>query len=244
METLDQIARRHGADKSSEQHGFTAVYERLLAPRRDEGLTLLEIGVFEGASMRMWREYLPEARLFGIDFHRPYAEPAPTGTTVLIGNQTDVHFLNRVLEATGPLDIVIDDGGHRPEQQVATLFHLWPHLRPGGVYVIEDVHTSYLGRWSPGYREPGTTIEVLKEIVDDVNWYWHQRGMTLDWVESVQFYPELCLVTKRSSERPRSGNPTHDKELQTPDARYPGRSGAWSGTVELVERISDSTTAE
>ena len=68
LRTLDEIACRHGADKSSEQHGFTAVYERLFEPRRDEALTLLEIGVFEGASLGMWREYFPSARIFAIDF--------------------------------------------------------------------------------------------------------------------------------------------------------------------------------
>ena len=230
MRTLDEIACRHGADKSSEQHGFTAVYERLFEPRRDEDLTLLEIGVFEGASLRMWREYFPAARIFAIDFWDAYLEHAPAGTTVLVGNQTDGELPRPVLEATGPLDVVVDDGGHRPEQQLTTLFHLWPHLRPGGVYAIEDVHTSYLGRWSPGYREPGTTIEVLKEVVDDVNWYWHQRGLTLDEVESVQFYPELCVLTKSSpTRRERKGNPAHNEELQTPDPRYPGSSGAWPG---------------
>ena len=242
VNALDEIARRHGADKSSEKHGFTAVYERLLGSRRDEELSLLEIGVFEGASLGMWREYLPSARIFAIDFRDAYVEHAPAETTVLVGNQTDVEFLDRVLEMTGALDVVIDDGGHRPEQQLTTLFHLWSHLRPGGVYAIEDVHTSYLGRWSPGYRAPGTTIELLKEIVDDVNWYWHQRGKVLDDVESVQFYPELCVLTKSSpAGRRRQGNPAHNEELQAPDPRYPGRSGAWTGEAELVEPMRPST---
>ena len=112
------------------------------------------------------------------------------------------------------------------------------------MYAIEDVHTSYLGRWSPGYREPGTTIEVLKDVVDDVNWYWHQRGEMLDDVESVQFYPELCILTKSASAGTRrKGNPPRNEELQAPDPRYPGRSGAWSGTAELVEPVLP-TTAE
>ena len=129
---------------------------------------------------------------------------------------------------------------HRPEQQLASLFHLWPHLAPGGIYAIEDVHTSYLGRWSPGWRQPGTTIEVLKEIVDDVNWYWHQRDAVLDDVESVHFYSELCVLTKPPpSWRRRRGSPAGNEELQTPDPRYPGRTGAWSGRIERVERATN-----
>jgi Methyltransferase domain len=234
--TLDELAREQGADKSGERHGFAAVYEQLLEPRRDETLTLLEIGVLEGASLRMWRDYFPAARIFGIDFLESAGQAAPPGTTVLIGNATDTPFLDAVLEATGPLDVIIDDGGHRPEQQLTSLFYLWPHLRPRGTYAIEDVHTSYLGRWSPGWRQPGTTIEVLKDIVDDVNWYWHQRDALLDDVESVQFYPELCVLAKSSpTRRRRRGSPVRNEEHQTPDPRYPGRTGAWSGRIERVE---------
>jgi hypothetical protein len=237
---LDELAVANGADKSSELHGFTAVYERLLEPRRDEAVTLLEIGVFEGASLRMWRDYFPIARIFGIDFLESAGQAAPPGTTTLIGNATDTEFLDTLVETTGPLDVIIDDGGHRPEQQLASLFYLWPHLRPGGIYAIEDVHTSYLGRWSPGWRQPGTTVEVLKDVVDDVNWYWHQRDAALDDVESVQFYPELCVLTKYPpARRRRRGSPTDNEELQTPDPRYPGRTGAWSGQIERVELPQD-----
>jgi hypothetical protein len=69
-------------------------------------------------------------------------------------------------------------------------------VNPGGVYVVEDIHTSYLGRWLGGYRKPGTFVEHVKEIVDDANQWWHQQRPTLADLESIQVYPELCVFTK------------------------------------------------
>jgi hypothetical protein len=229
-ETLDELALKHGADKSSEQHGFTAVYERFLEPLRELPITMLEIGVFEGASLRMWRDYFPHARIYAIDFAESARQHSDSRITVFVGNQMDRAFLDTVVAASGPLDFIVDDGGHRPEQQVTSFFHLWEYLKLGAVYAIEDVHTSYLGRWSPGWRQPGTTIEVLKDLVDDVNSYWHQRGARLSDIESVQFYPELCLISKRQSRKAvRKGDPTRNEFLMLPDERYPGSTGAWSG---------------
>lgn len=231
-ETLDELALKHGADKSSEQHGFTAVYEQFLEPFRDHPITMLEIGVFEGASVRMWRDYFPHARIYAIDFDASARRHGDARITVLVGNQMDPEFLDTVVAASGPLDFVVDDGGHRPEQQLTSLFHLWEHLKLGGVYAIEDVHTSYLGRWSPGWRQPGTTIEVLKELVDDVNSYWHRRGARLSDLESVQFYPELCVMSKRPLWKDvRQGDPTQNEFLMLPDERYPDSTGAWSGPL-------------
>jgi len=230
-ETLDEMALKHGADKSSEQHAFTAVYERFLEPLRELPITMLEIGVFEGASVRMWRDYFPHARIYAIDFAASARRHGDSRITVFVGNQMDHGFLDTVVAASGPLDFIVDDGGHRPDQQLTSLFHLWEHLKLGGVYAIEDVHTSYLGRWSPGWRQPGTTIEVLKDLVDDVNSYWHQRGARLSDVESVQFYPELCVISKRPSWKAvRQGDPRRNEFLMLPDERYPGSTGAWSGT--------------
>jgi hypothetical protein len=230
-ETLDEVALKHGADKSSEQHAFTAVYERFLEPLRELPITMLEIGVFEGASVRMWRDYFPNARIYAIDFAESAHRHGDSRIAVFVGNQMDRAFLDTVVGASGALDFIVDDGGHRPEQQLTSLFHLWEHLKLGGVYAIEDVHTSYLGRWSPGWRQPGTTIEVLKDVVDDVNSYWHQRGARLSDVESVQFYPELCVISKRPSWKAvRQGDPRRNEFLMLPDERYPGSTGAWSET--------------
>lgn len=216
--TLDELALEHGTDKSSVYHAFTRFYEQHLEPLRQQQLTVLEIGVLGGASARMWRDYFPAATIYAIDLLDPAREHEEARITIFIGDQTELAFLDRVIEAAGPFDFVIDDGGHGHDQQLTSLFHLWPHVKPGGLYAIEDLHTSYLGRWGGRLRKPGTTIEELKKVVDDVNFHWHQQPTVLGEVESVHFYPELCVLTKRSPRsRQRSGDPTKNADLQTPD---------------------------
>jgi hypothetical protein len=220
--SLDELALAHGTDKGSDRHGFAAIYDRFLEPWRDLPITMLEIGVLEGASVRMWRDYFPAATIYGIDVAESSLEHGGDRVEIYIGDQTDQSFLDEVVAAAGSFDLIVDDGGHRPEQQLTTLLHVWPNVKPGGLYAIEDLHTSYLGHWGGRWRKPDTTVEVLKEIVDDVNLYWHQQPPTLGEVESVHFYSELCVLAKRSpASRVRLGNPAQREDLQTPDPSYP-----------------------
>lgn len=198
MESLRTIALRHGTDKEAPSRTFIPLYEKLLEPRRHLPTRLLEIGVLDGASLRTWREYLPHAEILAVDIEPAAAEHAIDGVTVLIGDQGDVEFLQQVAER-GPFDVLIDDGSHDSEDQRISLAVLWPAVNPGGVYVVEDIHTSYLGRWRGGYRKPGTFVEHIKEIVDDANHWWHQHDPILADLDSVQVYPELCVFTKHVS---------------------------------------------
>ena len=191
METLREIAGRYDTDKARPQRLLLTAYERLLEPRRTEKLRLVEIGVLGGGSLRMWRDYLPNAEITGADLDPVTVE----GFTVLHGDQGDPEFLAQLAEH-GPFDVVIDDGSHRTAHQLTTLEHLWPHLNPGGIYFVEDIHVSYFRRYHGGYRAPGTFVEYAKTLLDDPNARWHQQGSTLAELESVQMYPELVVLTK------------------------------------------------
>jgi len=164
---------------------------------RDDAITLLEIGVLGGASLRMWRGFFEQGRIFGVDFKPEAATHADSRIEILIGDQTDLGFLDRVVAAAGPLDVVIDDGGHRARQQTASLIFLWPHIKPGGYYIIEDTHTSYLDEYGMGWREPGTTIEFLKGIVDDIHSRWHDKPALIRPCHSIAFYDEACVLRKK-----------------------------------------------
>jgi hypothetical protein len=192
------IALRHGTDKAEAVRRIIPVYERLLEPRRHLVTKLLEIGVLDGASLRTWHEYFPNAQILAVDIDPAAADHGSDAVTVLIGDQGEPEFLSHVAEY-GPFDIVVDDGSHYPDDQKTSLGVLWPTVNPGGVYVVEDIHTSYLGRWHGGYRKPGTFVEHVKEIVDDANQWWHQQRPTLAGLESVQVYPELCVFTKQAT---------------------------------------------
>jgi predicted O-methyltransferase YrrM len=167
--TLTQLAAKYGANKIAI---ITDVYEALLAARRHEPLRVLEIGVQGGGSLRMWREWLPAAELFGIDIDDACRAHAGDRCQVHILDQARESDLRHFLDLTGgQFDFIIDDGGHSMTQQLTSFAVLFPALAAGGLYAIEDVGTSYFrelgGR---DLDEPGTTIAMLKSpLIDAVN---------------------------------------------------------------------------
>ena len=134
-ESLTQLGQRMGTDKGTD-HSYLEVYEQLFEPLRRRPMSMLEIGVYKGNSMRMWKTWFPQARIFGMDIN-PEVAPVP-GCELVIANQTD----RAVIEARWSdesLDLIIDDGSHRLEHQLLSLCYLWPKLKRGGLYVIEDL---------------------------------------------------------------------------------------------------------
>eukprot|EP00850_Spirogloea_muscicola_P020501 SM000218S06597 [mRNA] locus=s218:64608:65598:- [translate_table: standard] len=123
--------------------------------------------------MLMWKDYFgPDATVVGVDLDercRRFDDPARR-VRILIGSQANRTFLREVAAAVGPIDILVDDGGHKPDMQIATFEELYPAIRPdGGVYVCEDMHTSYWPAFSGGLRRNGTFVEYAKGLVDRIN---------------------------------------------------------------------------
>ena len=194
--TLTEIARRLKAEKARKPEPITDVYDRYLWPWRGEPITLLEIGIKRGSSLHLWHEYFPRARIFALDIRDCSAKvPASERIETFVGDQADEEFLGRVIAASGPLDLVIDDGSHYPADQRASLLALWPHLRPGGLYAIEDLATSYRHRGT-SYRQPGSTMEMLKDVVDDVHELQHSAEPTLGSVAAVHVERHVALLRR------------------------------------------------
>jgi hypothetical protein len=167
---LCRIAARHGTDKGP---SYTRVYYELLMNARSEPLRLLEIGVYNGGSLHMWREFLPNAALFAIDIdERCLAiEREIANTMVRLVDQGNRAQLRRFIDETGgEFDVVIDDGGHTMAQQVTAFEELFPHVVTGGAYVIEDLGTAYWEEY--GGRDigrEGTSVALVKQLVDSVH---------------------------------------------------------------------------
>ncbi|MCX2933911.1 class I SAM-dependent methyltransferase [Mycobacterium sp. CVI_P3] len=147
--TLSEIMDTNRSDKGTatgEAHGYTAYYERWLEALRNEPLRVLEIGVCDprmpGASLKGWYEYFPHAKIFGydiVDGHRFDNDRVVT----FVGDQSDRRDLERFVEFSGgEFDVIIDDGSHRAMHQQVSLAYLFPHLKPGGQYIIEDMHVA------------------------------------------------------------------------------------------------------
>ena len=154
MKTLNEIGLDHKTDKSTMTHCYLDTYEKYLEAWRDKAITLLEIGVAAGNSLRMWREYFPKAYVYGID-NNP--DCAGYGEGIFIGNQIDTVFLDSVLNKIGTPNIIIDDGGHVGTDMIFTFRHLFPKVAIGGFYVIEDTHCLYNEHYGGSFESNGRT---------------------------------------------------------------------------------------
>ena len=153
--TLDAIGLRHATDKASTHHNYLVFYDRFFADLRSvPNLKLLEIGVYDGGSIRTWEEYFPHAAIVGADIDpRTLASSSPR-TTIEIADQSNIADLIRLAATHGPFDIVLDDGSHHWDHQITTFRTLYPFIKPGGFYVMEDIDTSY-GSYAVDYKVTG-----------------------------------------------------------------------------------------
>jgi hypothetical protein len=141
--TLAKLCEQHPTDKCPTAHNYVETYEQLFAPLRTSTRRILEIGVQHGFSMRMWEAYFPSAKVVGLDI-QPRPKVDSSRVTTVVADQGKREDLQAVLaKFGGDYDIIIDDGGHRMDQQQVSLATLFPALRPGGLYIIEDMHTSF-----------------------------------------------------------------------------------------------------
>jgi len=135
--------------------GYLDLYDPILAPWIDKEITLLEVGVHRGGSLKLWRDYFPRAIIVGIDLKLPERFVPGERIQVFEGNQADERFLSEVANKTAPdgFDIIIDDASHIGELTKVTFWHLFQHhLKPGGLYAIEDWGTGYLDDFPDGKR--------------------------------------------------------------------------------------------
>jgi len=132
MTELECIAKWHGTDKGS--HGYCPHYERFIGELRFLPITMIEIGVAGGDSLRMWREWMPKAKIYGFDMNGYSMDDF----TVIKGNQGEPNDLEQLLKETGSFHFLVDDGSHNSEDQKVSFNTLWPRLLLGGWYVIED----------------------------------------------------------------------------------------------------------
>lgn len=154
---------------SSIKHSsYFFAYTDLFSPYREREITFVEIGALNGGSLFMWRAFFgPKARIIGVDLNPAAKRWEQHGFEIHIGNQSDPAFWQEFFKSIGPVDIVLDDGGHTYEQQIITTHACIPHIRDGGLMVIEDTHTSYFKDF--GYPTRYSFIEWTKNIVDNIN---------------------------------------------------------------------------
>ena len=149
--SLDAIGVHYGTDKSSIHHNFLVFYERFFAPlRRKSNVRVLEIGVHAGGSLRTWEDYFPNATIIAADNNPVTLQQASPRSTIVLADQSNIADMTALALAHGPFDLVIEDGSHFWDHQITTWQTIYPFVKPGGYYVMEDIDTSY-GHYIPHY---------------------------------------------------------------------------------------------
>lgn len=187
---------------------FFEIYDRHFSRFRNKEITILEVGVYQGGSLQMWKDYFgKKAKIFGLDVNPKCKELEEDQIEIMIGSQEDRNFLKSLKQKIQKIDILLDDGGHTMNQQIITFKELYPHIKDNGVYLCEDLHTSYWEEYGGGYKKPGTFIEYSKNFIDQIN-AWHSREELLKvndftkTAKSLHFYDSILVIEKGIVEKP------------------------------------------
>lgn len=189
MKTVQELCVEYGSDKTPEiRHPYAPEYDRLFKDFRD-AKTVLEIGVGHpelnknyikrdpkkfypktGASLRVWRDYFTEAKIYGIDIHPEAVVTGEERIKTITGSSTDRKFVDETMKEIGLCDIIIDDGDHDPLAQYLTAQNFLPHLLPGGLYFIEDVERP--DKLTRMFNSIGIKVETLVRTRRQMGRYW------------------------------------------------------------------------
>jgi len=205
---LKMLATIYMTDKWN-YHWYVQHYEEHLKQNRRKQINLLEIGIggydnprMGGNSLRMWSDFLPNGRVFGVDIFDKSSHDRKRIKTFR-GSQVDSAFLDMVVREIGRIDVIIDDGSHINEHILFTFQYLFPHLADGGVYIVEDAHTSYWSEFGGNEvdrNDPTTAMGYFKSLVDGLDWEEFRGNYNPTYldqnIKSVAFYHNLIIVRK------------------------------------------------
>lgn len=197
---------------------YLDIYHRHFQRFIGKQVHILEVGVYSGGSLDMWKEYFgPKCQVYGIDIREECKALETESIKIFIGDQANRDFWTRFRKEVPVLDILIDDGGHLLEQQIVTLEEMLPHLRPGGVYVCEDIHGDF-NRFGAYVRGLAANLDRFaqrigpgqgKELLSDT------ASFQAD-IHSIHTYPYVAVIEKRCTPIRQFQGPCHGSEWAWP----------------------------
>lgn len=206
---LNALANQYGTDKSSKHHDYCRYYEPYIAPFQNKEITLIEIGVggdenelVGGHSLRMWHDFLPKAKIVGVDLH-PKLGVMNNRTKFYQLSQDDKESLTSMVETEGTPSVIIDDASHINPLTIKTFEIMFPLLASGGIYIVEDLETSY---WpDKGYqgasnpKDDKTIMNFLKSLTDAPNSHCFDAKYHDEYsgkIEYIHFFKQTCIIKK------------------------------------------------
>lgn len=208
--------RKEGAGIWKWNHYFD-IYDRHFRQFRGQEVHVLEIGVYSGGSLDMWRDYFgPKAIIYGVDIEPDCRVYENDGIKIFIGDQADRSFWRSFRQKVSTLDIVIDDGGHQREQQIVSVEELLPFLRPGGVYLCEDVHGAYnpFASYVHGLGHKLNEFSQVDNFIDGGRRISHGCTPLQSALGSIHLYPFVTVLERNAAPITELRAPKHGTQWQ------------------------------
>ena len=205
MTSLIEIGKKYPTNKND--YGFLDIYEKYFKDIKEKELNLLEIGVDKGDSLRLWKEYLTNASICGLDIDKK--DFSIEGVEIYQGDQNDKSLLNDIAKKYGKFDIIIDDGSHVSNHIINSFNHLFDHLSTSGVYIVEDLQTSYIPRYG-GSRinliKKKSSMNFFKSLSDSINYEnydkpFFKKSRFDGLIKSIHFYQNIVFIFKGDSKK-------------------------------------------
>ena len=182
------------------------IYNKIFQRFVNKKITFVEIGVGNGGSLIMWKNFFGrKAKIIGVELNPDAKKLEKLGFDIFIGDQSDPIFWKKFYKKFGKIDILLDDGGHKNIQQITTFMESYNHIKPNGLIVIEDTHTSFMKK--KGFKNPSkySFINFSKLIVESL----HRRNPMLnkkpnklsDKIESVFYYDSIVSINFGSKKK-------------------------------------------
>ena len=207
MSLLSDLADKYGTDKRYSEHNYVTIYERLFDHKRLKINKMLEVGYGSGGSVKMWMDYFPNADVYCMEYcdeeykevwHNPKLDLPDLD--LIIGDSTKPESW---VDVPNELDLIVEDGSHFPEHQIATFMNGFPHVASGGLYIIEDLHCSFEEKY-------GNTKMVYEKFFDYIieqqtpgrnyggNFYQCRGAMpeVVRDIYSYSFYKSIIIIQK------------------------------------------------
>jgi 23S rRNA U2552 (ribose-2'-O)-methylase RlmE/FtsJ len=225
MNDLEKYFNNNSGNLIHKWKHYFDIYDTYFKKFRNKNITILEIGVYHGGSLQMWKDYFgPNAKIYGVDINPNCKELEDDQIKIFIGSQEDRKFLRNLVKVIPRIDILIDDGGHTMKQQIAAFEELYSHVDDNGIYLCEDLHTSYWKNYGGKYRGKNSFIEYSKNFIDYLN-AWHSESNKLrvtDFTKTtyaLHYYDSILVIEKKIIDKPydvKKGKPVINQDCARP----------------------------
>ena len=226
LKSVELLHRSKSGKVSDKWASYLPFYDALFAPLREQPISMLEIGVQNGGSLETWSAFFTAAQVFvGCDIDPKCAELRydDARVKIVVGDANTNQAYQKILLESQSFDIVIDDGSHVSNDVISSFINYFPHVKPGGVYVIEDTHCLYLDQFGGGLLNDNGAYAFFKRLVDLLSFQFWQDEVSIGcylrtffdlkstpqfivdgWIESIEFRNSIITIRK-------SNSPGHNK---------------------------------